>query len=230
MVSKTQDLRVDFSLYRQNNRTLNSSFLVGMGTTDHVIVLASTNRADILDNALMRPGRLDRHIFIDLPTLQVALSSAVQFISYLLHLSLRYHHQGYKTSSSTLSQLYLCQISIVLFSLFHCQERKEIFEQHLKILKLTQPAHFYSLRLAELTPGFSGTCTVPHVSHVNLTSRTEPNITIWNVCCCVSAGADIANICNEAALHAAREGYKSIDTFNFEYAVERVIAGTIMHP
>lgn len=48
-----------------------SVFLTGMGTTDHVIVLASTNRADILDNALMRPGRLDRHIFIDLPTLQV---------------------------------------------------------------------------------------------------------------------------------------------------------------
>lgn len=44
----------------------------------------------------------------------------------------------------------------------------------------------------------------------------------------VSAGADIANICNEAALHAAREGHKSIDTFNFEYAVERVIAGTVM--
>lgn len=42
-----------------------------MGTTDHVIVLASTNRADVLDNALMRPGRLDRHVFIDLPTLQV---------------------------------------------------------------------------------------------------------------------------------------------------------------
>ena len=39
-------------------------------------------------------------------------------------------------------------------------------------------------------------------------------------------GADIANICNEAALHAAREGHKSIDTFNFEYAVERVIAGS----
>ncbi|KAG7253979.1 hypothetical protein CRUP_013840 [Coryphaenoides rupestris] len=115
----------------------------GMGTTDHVIVLASTNRADILDNALMRPGRLDRHIFIDFPTLQ---------------------------------------------------ERKEIYEQHLKILKLTKPADFYSLRLAELTPGFSG--------------------------------ADIANICNEAALHAAREGHKSIGTFNFEYAVERVIAGS----
>lgn len=44
----------------------------------------------------------------------------------------------------------------------------------------------------------------------------------------VSAGADIANICNEAALHAAREGHKSIDTFNFEYAVERVIAGKMM--
>lgn len=51
--------------------TNNVTFLIGMGTTDHVIVLASTNRADILDNALMRPGRLDRHIFIDLPTLQV---------------------------------------------------------------------------------------------------------------------------------------------------------------
>uniref|UniRef100_A0A7N6BKK9 Mitochondrial inner membrane m-AAA protease component paraplegin n=1 Tax=Anabas testudineus TaxID=64144 RepID=A0A7N6BKK9_ANATE len=77
----------------------------------------------------------------------------------------------------------------------YLKERKEIFEQHLKILKLTQPANFYSLRLAELTPGFSG--------------------------------ADIANICNEAALHAAREGHKSIDTFNFEYAVERVIAGSV---
>uniref|UniRef100_A0A8C7G066 Mitochondrial inner membrane m-AAA protease component paraplegin n=1 Tax=Oncorhynchus kisutch TaxID=8019 RepID=A0A8C7G066_ONCKI len=129
----------------EEEQTLNQLLVEmdGMGTTDHVIVLASTNRADILDNALMRPGRLDRHIFIDLPTLQ---------------------------------------------------ERKEIYEQHLKILKLTHPASSYSLRLAELTPGFSG--------------------------------ADIANICNEAALHAAREGYKSIDTFNFEYAVERVLAGT----
>uniref|UniRef100_A0AAQ5XFZ0 AAA+ ATPase domain-containing protein n=1 Tax=Amphiprion ocellaris TaxID=80972 RepID=A0AAQ5XFZ0_AMPOC len=92
----------------EEEQTLNQLLVEmdGMGTTDHVIVLASTNRADILDNALMRPGRLDRHIFIDLPTLQ---------------------------------------------------ERKEIFEQHLKILKLTQPANFYSLRLAELTPGFSGT-------------------------------------------------------------------------
>ncbi|XP_028595839.2 mitochondrial inner membrane m-AAA protease component paraplegin [Podarcis muralis] len=129
----------------EEEQTLNQLLVEmdGMGTTDHVIVLASTNRADILDNALMRPGRLDRHIFIDLPTLQ---------------------------------------------------ERREIFEQHLKGLKLSQAGTFYSQRLAELTPGFSG--------------------------------ADIANICNEAALHAAREGHKSIDTFNFEYAVERVIAGT----
>uniref|UniRef100_A0A673A6Q6 Mitochondrial inner membrane m-AAA protease component paraplegin n=1 Tax=Sphaeramia orbicularis TaxID=375764 RepID=A0A673A6Q6_9TELE len=77
----------------------------------------------------------------------------------------------------------------------YLKERKEIFEQHLKFLKLNQPANFYSLRLAELSPGFSG--------------------------------ADIANICNEAALHAAREGHKYIDTLNFEYAVERVIAGSI---
>uniref|UniRef100_A0A8C0GDA9 SPG7 matrix AAA peptidase subunit, paraplegin n=1 Tax=Chelonoidis abingdonii TaxID=106734 RepID=A0A8C0GDA9_CHEAB len=92
----------------EEEQTLNQLLVEmdGMGTTDHVIVLASTNRADILDNALMRPGRLDRHIFIDLPTLQ---------------------------------------------------ERREIFEQHLKSLKLTQAGSFYSQRLAELTPGFSGT-------------------------------------------------------------------------
>lgn len=52
-----------------------------------------------------------------------------------------------------------------------------------------------------------------------------PIETQCNFCELVSAGADIANICNEAALHAAREGHKSIDTSNFEYAVERVIAG-----
>uniref|UniRef100_A0A8P0TDY7 Mitochondrial inner membrane m-AAA protease component paraplegin n=2 Tax=Canis lupus familiaris TaxID=9615 RepID=A0A8P0TDY7_CANLF len=129
----------------EEEQTLNQLLVEmdGMGTTDHVIVLASTNRADILDNALLRPGRLDRHVFIDLPTLQ---------------------------------------------------ERREIFEHHLKSLKLTQASSFYSQRLAELTPGFSG--------------------------------ADIANICNEAALHAAREGHTSVHTFNFEYAVERVIAGT----
>ncbi|XP_076011732.1 mitochondrial inner membrane m-AAA protease component paraplegin [Genypterus blacodes] len=145
-VGKKRSTNMSGSSNTEEEQTLNQLLVEmdGMGTTDHVIVLASTNRADILDNALMRPGRLDRHIFIDLPTLQ---------------------------------------------------ERREIFEQHLKILKLSQPAPVYSLRLAELTPGFSG--------------------------------ADIANICNEAALHAAREGFKSIDTFNFEYAVERVLAGSV---
>uniref|UniRef100_A0A8D0YK07 Mitochondrial inner membrane m-AAA protease component paraplegin n=1 Tax=Sus scrofa TaxID=9823 RepID=A0A8D0YK07_PIG len=128
----------------EEEQTLNQLLVEmdGMGTTDHVIVLASTNRADILDAALLRPGRLDRHVFIDLPTLQ---------------------------------------------------ERREIFEQHLKSLKLTQASSFYSQRLAELTPGFSG--------------------------------ADIANICNEAALHAAREGHPAVHTSNLEYAVERVVAG-----
>ncbi|KFZ69051.1 Paraplegin, partial [Podiceps cristatus] len=144
-VGKKRSTNISGFANAEEEQTLNQLLVEmdGMGTTDHVIVLASTNRADVLDNALMRPGRLDRHIFIDLPTLQ---------------------------------------------------ERKEIFEQHLKGLKLIQDASFYSQHLAELTPGFSG--------------------------------ADIANICNEAALHAAREGHKSIDTSNFEHAVERVIAGT----
>ncbi|KAI6077704.1 Paraplegin isoform X2 [Aix galericulata] len=144
-VGKKRSTNISGFANAEEEQTLNQLLVEmdGMGTADHVIVLASTNRADVLDSALMRPGRLDRHIFIDLPTLQ---------------------------------------------------ERREIFEQHLKGLKLIQDASFYSQHLAELTPGFSG--------------------------------ADIANICNEAALHAAREGHKSIDTSNFEYAVERVIAGT----
>lgn len=59
-------------------------FPSGMGTTDHVIVLASTNRADILDNALLRPGRLDRHVFIDLPTLQVSMANIAAFSPWCL--------------------------------------------------------------------------------------------------------------------------------------------------
>uniref|UniRef100_A0A674MP22 SPG7 matrix AAA peptidase subunit, paraplegin n=1 Tax=Takifugu rubripes TaxID=31033 RepID=A0A674MP22_TAKRU len=106
-VGKKRSTNVSGFSNTEEEQTLNQLLVEmdGMGTSDHVIVLASTNRADILDNALMRPGRLDRHIFIDFPTLQ---------------------------------------------------ERKEIFEQHLKSLKLSQPAHFYSQRLAELTPRFSG--------------------------------------------------------------------------
>uniref|UniRef100_A0A674E4F5 SPG7 matrix AAA peptidase subunit, paraplegin n=1 Tax=Salmo trutta TaxID=8032 RepID=A0A674E4F5_SALTR len=110
----------------EEEQTLNQLLVEmdGMGTTDHVIVLASTNRADILDNALMRPGRLDRHIFIDFPTLQ---------------------------------------------------ERKEIYEQHLKILKLTHPASSYSLRLAELTPGFSGS-----VKKSKILSKEEQRIVAFH--------------------------------------------------
>ncbi|CAH1780186.1 unnamed protein product [Owenia fusiformis] len=114
----------------------------GMGTQEGVIMLASTNRADVLDKALLRPGRFDRHIMIDLPTVI---------------------------------------------------ERQEIFEMYLKQLSLAADVGKYAPRMAELSPGMSG--------------------------------ADIANICNEAALHAARDQKKVIDVSDFEYAVERVIAG-----
>lgn len=114
----------------------------GMNTMEGVVMLASTNRHDILDQALLRPGRFDRLISIDLPTLI---------------------------------------------------ERQAIFEVHLKKLSLKTPVKAFSKTLAELTPG--------------------------------NSGADIANICNEAALHAARMNEKTVDKRNFEYAVERVIAG-----
>lgn len=114
----------------------------GMNSIDGVIMLASTNRADILDKALLRPGRFDRLINIDLPTLS---------------------------------------------------ERKDIVKVHLSQLKLEKNIEEYVRRLAELTPGYTG--------------------------------ADLANICNEAALHAARLNEKTVDTRNFDYAVERVIAG-----
>ena len=91
----------------ESEQTLNQLLVEmdGMATREDVIVLASTNRAEVLDKALLRPGRFDRQILIDLPTLQ---------------------------------------------------ERREIFEQHLKGIKLEQPPSTYSMRLAHLTPGFSG--------------------------------------------------------------------------
>jgi len=113
-----------------------------MGSATNVILLASTNRAEVLDKALLRPGRFDRHISIDLPTMI---------------------------------------------------ERKEIFEQHLSTVVLEEDKSTYSQRLSTLTPGFSG--------------------------------ADIANVVNEAALHAARELQDKIKKDNLEYAIERVIAG-----
>ncbi|XP_067140149.1 mitochondrial inner membrane m-AAA protease component paraplegin [Centruroides vittatus] len=129
----------------EEEQTLNQLLveLDGMATKEGVIMLASTNRSDVLDKALLRPGRFDRHIMIDLPTLA---------------------------------------------------ERREIFEQHLQSITLVHPPQQYSQRLAQLTPGFSG--------------------------------ADIANVCNEAALHAARYKKSSVNAEDLEYAVERVVGGT----
>lgn len=112
----------------------------GFTNTSGIIILAATNRADILDRALLRPGRFDRQIYVDMPDLI---------------------------------------------------ERKEIFKVHLKPLKTdgTLDIDF----LAKQTPGFSG--------------------------------ADIANVCNEAALIAARRDKKVIDKQDFLDAVDRVVGG-----
>lgn len=115
----------------------------GMASRKGIILLASTNRADVLDKALLRPGRFDRQILIDLPNLQ---------------------------------------------------ERKEIFEKHVSKIKLDGPASEFSHRIAQLTPGMSG--------------------------------ADLANVCNEAALHAARQDKKAVSSDDIEYAIERVVGGT----
>lgn len=112
----------------------------GFGTDTNVIVLAATNRADVLDKALMRAGRFDRQIYVDLPDLH---------------------------------------------------ERREIFEVHIKPLKLAANADLEFL--AQQTPGFSG--------------------------------ADIANLCNEAALIAARKGKDAIEHQDFLDAVDRIVGG-----
>ncbi|KAG6693036.1 hypothetical protein I3842_10G143700 [Carya illinoinensis] len=114
----------------------------GFGTTSGVVVLAGTNRPDILDKALLRPGRFDRQITIDKPDIK---------------------------------------------------GRQQIFQIYLKKLKLDHEPSFYSQRLAALTPGF--------------------------------AGADIANVCNEAALIAARNESMEITMEHFEAAIDRVIGG-----
>ncbi len=112
----------------------------GFGTNTNVIVLAATNRADVLDSALMRAGRFDRQIYVDLPDVR---------------------------------------------------ERKEIFEVHLRPLKKEETLDVDFL--AKQTPGFSG--------------------------------ADIANVCNEAALIAARKGKKAVNKQDFLDAVDRIIGG-----
>ena len=112
----------------------------GFGTDTNVIVIAATNRADVLDSALLRAGRFDRQIYVDLPNIN---------------------------------------------------ERKEIFEVHIKPLKLADDVKIEFL--AQQTPGFSG--------------------------------ADIANMCNEAALIAARHGKKAIHHQDFLDAVDRIVGG-----
>ncbi len=112
----------------------------GFGTDVNVIVIAATNRADVLDKALMRAGRFDRQIYVDLPDMN---------------------------------------------------ERKEIFEVHIKPLKLAKNADIEFL--AKQTPGFSG--------------------------------ADIANVCNEAALVAARNNKKAVEHQDFLDAVDRIVGG-----
>jgi cell division protease FtsH len=112
----------------------------GFGTNSNVIVLAATNRADVLDKALMRAGRFDRQIYVDLPDIR---------------------------------------------------ERAAIFEVHLK--PITKSETLDVEFLAKQTPGFSG--------------------------------ADIANVCNEAALVAARKDKKAVDKQDFLDAVDRIVGG-----
>lgn len=112
----------------------------GFGTDVGIIVLAATNRPDVLDTALLRPGRFDRQISIDKPDLK---------------------------------------------------GREAIFKVHLKPIKISQTLDIH--KLAEQTPGF--------------------------------AGADIANVCNEAALIAARKGKEAVEMEDFQDAVDRVIGG-----
>lgn len=112
----------------------------GFGTNSGVIILAATNRAEVLDKALLRAGRFDRQINVDLPDLN---------------------------------------------------ERKEVFKVHLKPLKLAEDLDLDTL--ARQTPGFSG--------------------------------ADIANVCNEAALIAARYDKKCVDNQDFHNAVDRIVGG-----
>ncbi len=126
----------------ERENTLNQLLteLDGFGTNTGVIVLAATNRADILDKALLRPGRFDRHIYLELP---------------------------------------------------NNQERFEIFQVHLRPIKKAEDVDV-SL-LASLSPGFSG--------------------------------ADIANICNEAALIAARKKKEQVEQEDFMEARDRVVGG-----
>ena len=141
-VGRARSKNGGFSSNDERENTLNQLLteMDGFGTNSGVIILAATNRADILDKALMRAGRFDRQIHVELPDLK---------------------------------------------------EREEIIKVHLRDLKLADD--FDVEFLAKHTPGFSG--------------------------------ADIANVCNEAALTAARHDKKAIDRQDFLDAVDRIIGG-----
>ena len=131
-----------FNSNDERENTLNQLLteMDGFGTNSGVIIIAATNRADVLDSALMRAGRFDRQIYVDMPDIN---------------------------------------------------ERKEIFQVHLKPLKLEKDIDVDFL--AKQTPGFSG--------------------------------ADIANLCNEAALIAARKDKKQVEKQDFLDAADRIVGG-----
>ncbi|XP_022909281.1 mitochondrial inner membrane m-AAA protease component AFG3L2 [Onthophagus taurus] len=133
-----------FGGHSEQENTLNQLLVEmdGFNTTTNVVVLAATNRVDILDQALLRPGRFDRQIFVPAPDIK---------------------------------------------------GRASIFKVHLNPLKTELDKTELARKMAALTPGFTG--------------------------------ADIANVCNEAALIAARDLNDSINMKHFEQAIERVVAG-----
>jgi cell division protease FtsH len=141
-VGRARGRNTGFGGNDERENTLNQLLteMDGFGTNSGVIILAATNRADVLDRALLRAGRFDRQIHVDLPDLV---------------------------------------------------ERGKIFEVHLKPLKLHKNVEVDFL--AKQTPGFSG--------------------------------ADIANVCNEAALIAARQNKKKVDKQDFHDAVDRIVGG-----
>ncbi|CAK5280481.1 unnamed protein product [Mycena citricolor] len=146
-IGKSRSKGGNFGGNDERESTLNQLLVEmdGFGTQEHVVVLAGTNRPDILDPALLRPGRFDRHIAIDRPDVS---------------------------------------------------GRKGIYMVHLRPLRLHEALSDkdgFAQKLAVLTPGFSG--------------------------------ADIANVCNEAALHAARKGSEYVESVDFDTAIERVIVG-----
>lgn len=193
----------------------------GFSTDQHVVVLAGTNRPDVLDPALMRPGRFDRHISVDRP--DVGGRSQI-FLVHLRPLKLNNNLKkvtppsedsdagpsssvGKPSHDFPTPDVSLFQQSSLSFSkvpqddgIVYAEsvesdltpaERRE--RDARKLLTSDNPFSNLAHRLALLTPGFSG--------------------------------ADIANVCNEAALYAARHGADSITLFHFEQAIERVIAG-----